>query len=749
MNSGGLIMRHCLPYLVILALLIALPALGAGTDALTGEPVPAPLGDVQAAPTPPVARDGDLEFLAHIAEGTSKSVRLLPGDVAVWQNGALLIATDLSDPTVPVELGRFLLPAQPSDMLVMDSMLYVALRKGQGLLILDYADPANPTVVGTLDGFDLLSVAVEGDRAYCGRGSAGVLVVNLADPTAPVSMGTFDTPGSANGTDADGTILYVAMGNDGLGVYDVTDPLAPVQLATRPTAGFCTYVQERDGLAYACDADGLRIFDVGDPAAPVLQGAFGAGGSCYEMCFTPNDAVVYLAGLPGFFALSVSDPSNIVVLNAAPVDGTFSCAAGSDLALVTARYTGLHVLTGDLEPQANLTNAGFSMKLHLDGPYLYVADLSGGVRIHDLSDPEAPVFLTEVETPGNTQDAAIAGGVLYSVNSDQSGAGLVLTDVSDPAAPLPLSEFDTANQSFGLGLEGDLCLVANGFGGLRSVNVADPLAPALLGDLPFGANCTDVIPMGNVAFVVSFGGGFLSVDITDPTAMSTIQQQLWGFLNALDITDQIAWVADGQAGLRVVDIADPANLTSLSTTTIGGQPRDVVRSRAGSPYCYLADDFYGLRQMDVSDPSAPVLLGSYPSADRGMGVDAQDGLVVLAAGETGVYVYRNPAVVAIDEDDPPTPQAPLALALDAAPNPFNPRLEVSYTLPRAGWMRLDVYDARGRFVRTLLSGERPEGTGSVLWKGDDRAGRPVASGVYHLRLVTEERVTGRSVTLVR
>ena len=144
------------PCLVILALLVALPALGAGADALTGEPVPAPLGDLPTVVPPPVARDGDLDFLAHIAEGTSKSVRLLPGDVTVWQNGAWLIATGLSDPAAPVELGRYLLPAQPSDMLVMDSMLYVALRKGQGLLILDYADPANPSVVGTLDGFDLL-----------------------------------------------------------------------------------------------------------------------------------------------------------------------------------------------------------------------------------------------------------------------------------------------------------------------------------------------------------------------------------------------------------------------------------------------------------------------------------------------------------------------------------------------------------------------------------------------------------------
>jgi hypothetical protein len=240
------------------------------------------------------------------------------------------------------------------------------------------------------------------------------------------------------------------------------------------------------------------------------------------------------------------------------------------------------------------------------------------------------------------------------------------------------------------------------------------------------------------------------VDITDPTSMSIIQQQLWGFLNALDITDDLAWVADGQAGLRVVDITDPGNLVTVSTQAIGGQSRDVVRSRVGSPYCYLADDFYGLRQMDVSDPAAPVLIGSYPSADRGMGVDAVGGLVVLAAGETGVYVYRNPAVVAVEEEPEVRPELPAPVfALGAAPNPFNPRLEVSFSLPRAGSVRIEVFDARGRHVRTLLHSDAPAGAGSLIWSGDDATGRPVASGVYHLRLVTEKAVTGRSVTLVR
>ncbi|MEZ4387058.1 MAG: FlgD immunoglobulin-like domain containing protein [Candidatus Krumholzibacteriia bacterium] len=741
--------RYLIPLALVLA--IALPCLAADADPLTGEPTPASLGSLApVAPALPGDRDDALILLSHIADGTSKSVRPLPGNVVVWQNGAWLIASDLTSPAAPVELGRYLLTAQPSDMQVIGSTLYVALRKTSGLLILDYGDPTAPALVGSLEGYDLLSVAVQGDRAYCGRGSPGVLVVDLSDPTQPTAITTFDTPGSANGTDVDGDIVYVAMGTSGLGVYDVTDPLAPVFLATMPTSGFCTYVQQRDGVAYACDGSGLSLFDVSVPAAPTPLGTVNAGGSCYEMCFTGNPSVVFLAGLPGLLSVMVANPASPIVLNASSIGNAFSCADAGTAAVMASRYTGLHVFDGGFDQLANVPNAGFAMKLHLDGNELYVADLSGGVLVYDLTNPTAPVRLTEVPTDPNCQDVAIAGDILYAVNSNNTGTGLGLTDVSDPAAPVGLSIFDTANQSLGLDVVGDLCVVANGFGGLRTVNVADPLAPALLGDVAFGAAIYDVMLDGPVAYAISFGGGMLSVNLTDPASPILIQQQMWGFLNAVDITDQIAWVADGQEGLRVVDITDPANLTTLATLVVGGQTRDVVRSRTGSPYVYLADDFYGLRVVEVSDPAAPVLLGSFPSADRGMGVDARDGLVVLAAGETGVYVYRDASVVAIEPgDDDVTPELPQALGLTAAPNPFNPRVEIGYALPRAGSLRIDVFDARGRLVRTLLRSEAPAGTGSVIWDGTDRGGRAVASGVYNLRLSTEFSVASRQVTLVR
>ncbi len=83
------------------------------------------------------------------------------------------------------------------------------------------------------------------------------------------------------------------------------------------------------------------------------------------------------------------------------------------------------------------------------------------------------------------------------------------------------------------------------------------------------------------------------------------------------------------------------------------------------------------------------------------------------------------------------------------PNPFNPQTVVPYSLPRAGLVELTVHDAAGRLVRTLLSEQRPAGSGDVQWDGRDDAGRSVASGTYFARLQVAGETQTRPMVLVR
>jgi spore coat protein H len=95
------------------------------------------------------------------------------------------------------------------------------------------------------------------------------------------------------------------------------------------------------------------------------------------------------------------------------------------------------------------------------------------------------------------------------------------------------------------------------------------------------------------------------------------------------------------------------------------------------------------------------------------------------------------------------PWAP-ATGLEAVfPSPFNPRCTVRFALAQPGRVRLHAHDLRGRRVAVLLDAPRPAGRHQVTWTGSDDAGRPLASGVYVLRLRAGGVADTRKTVLLR
>ncbi len=96
--------------------------------------------------------------------------------------------------------------------------------------------------------------------------------------------------------------------------------------------------------------------------------------------------------------------------------------------------------------------------------------------------------------------------------------------------------------------------------------------------------------------------------------------------------------------------------------------------------------------------------------------------------------------------DAPDLAVPAAAAHIASvhPNPFNPRTEVVFSLPRPGSARVAVYGLDGRRVATLWEGERPAGEHRVTWDG-----RGLASGAYVVRLQSGGAVSTQKVLLLQ
>jgi len=72
------------------------------------------------------------------------------------------------------------------------------------------------------------------------------------------------------------------------------------------------------------------------------------------------------------------------------------------------------------------------------------------------------------------------------------------------------------------------------------------------------------------------------------------------------------------------------------------------------------------------------------------------------------------------------------------PNPFNANTNISFSLPKAGQVKLQVYDLLGRNVVALLDDFLEAGSHSVSWNGRSANGADLATGVYFYRLQTED-----------
>ncbi|MCK5148056.1 CotH kinase family protein [bacterium] len=68
------------------------------------------------------------------------------------------------------------------------------------------------------------------------------------------------------------------------------------------------------------------------------------------------------------------------------------------------------------------------------------------------------------------------------------------------------------------------------------------------------------------------------------------------------------------------------------------------------------------------------------------------------------------------------------------PNPFNPETTISFDLPVPCTLRLEIFDVRGRLVRTLKQEFMGVGKHQIMWDACDDQGRNVLSGVYLYRI---------------
>jgi hypothetical protein len=82
------------------------------------------------------------------------------------------------------------------------------------------------------------------------------------------------------------------------------------------------------------------------------------------------------------------------------------------------------------------------------------------------------------------------------------------------------------------------------------------------------------------------------------------------------------------------------------------------------------------------------------------------------------------------------------------PNPIRKNMPISYSLSHKSRVKLSVYNPAGRLLKTLVNGTESTGTHVISWNGKDNAGRKLASGVYFIRLETNQQSDTRKTVFL-
>lgn len=126
-----------------------------------------------------------------------------------------------------------------------------------------------------------------------------------------------------------------------------------------------------------------------------------------------------------------------------------------------------------------------------------------------------------------------------------------------------------------------------------------------------------------------------------------------GFAYRVAVHAGVAYVANGSAGLWVIDVQDPTSPQQLTQVTLGNNDaRDVALS---GDWAVIANGIYGIAVVDISDPNSASLRGRLDLAGEAQGLAVQGQYAYVAAGLAGLIV------VDLSNSTAPSPIASLAL----------------------------------------------------------------------------------------
>ena len=212
---------------------------------------------------------------------------------------------------------------------------------------------------------------------------------------------------------------------------------------------------------------------------------------------------------------------------------------------------------------------GQAMDVAMSGSFAFTPTWSEGLKVLDVSVRGHPVVVAALPLPGNGLSIAMAGTTVYVGTT----VGLYLVDVATPTSPSLVGSL-AAGRVEEIAVSGGFAYLAVGTFGVKKIDVAVPASPVQV----------DSAATTGGAYGIAVAGGYVYVAAEDDMVIFdvptlSLQGTLSAPIRAMDVAVDGTWayVADENAGLRIVDVSSvgsPAAVSLLAFPSM--QPRGIA-----------------------------------------------------------------------------------------------------------------------------------------------------------------------------
>jgi len=231
--------------------------------------------------------------------------------------------------------------------------------------------------------------------------------------------------------------------------------------------------------------------------------------------------------------------------------------------------------------------------IFLQGDHVFIASYQGPFHVVDVGNAADPVEVGSLSIPGHGRDVFVSGDYAYTTYNTLDDFRLYIIDVSDPANPRQVGSYQTDKEAWGVWVRDGYAYV-NGRA-FWIIDVSSPHGPVLAGECASCAAQWDIFVRDGYAYTV---GEYVvkMVDISNPAhPLQVGNYETVGRAYEIFVLDDRAYVAEDWEGLRVLDVSDVTDPRHLELYATGEWTTTVV---ATDNYIYVGDSS-GLRIFSV------------------------------------------------------------------------------------------------------------------------------------------------------